>query len=155
MLGGAIALRPAGAQGEPRARDLPHLLSPRPPSGLALPPRISAVEAGFDPAMERGCRLRSAPEARAAGGRGAASTPGRGWRGRALLPGDFPASTRILPSALPADSVLPGDHGRGLPDPSLGRVGGGGGEGCQMLTHEGPRRLPGVPEAVTEETKPE
>lgn len=84
----------------PRARDPPP--ASLTPSGPAPASQISAVEAGFDPAMGVGAAGDQRPEARAAGGRAASTRGGgrggtgrcyRGWISR-LPPGP--------PSALPA-----------------------------------------------------
>ena len=82
----------------PRAKGPPHL-PPLTPSGpSAYLPESRRWRRVSIPWWSVGAGRRSAPEARAAGGR-AASTPGRGpGRDWALLSGlDFSASTRILP----------------------------------------------------------
>lgn len=103
--------RPGGAtcrslSGAPGAKARPRLLKGSVQSGGVLAPENLPESRRWRrvsiPWWSVGAGRRSAPEARAAGGR-AASTPGRGpGRDWALLSGlDFSASTRILPRLSP------------------------------------------------------
>ena len=143
---GARHLAPArarGAQrGEPARQGTPPPASPYTLRPQRLPPRISAVEAGFDPLVERGCRPEigaGGPSGRRACGEhpGAGAGAGLGAAIGAGFLGFHPDS----PSALPADSVLLGDHvTRAAFDPSLGA---GRGRGREGVSDAGPTRARG------------
>lgn len=136
---------PAEHRGEPARQGTPPIPPPASPYTLwprRLPPRISAVEAGFDPVMERGCRPEigaGGPSGRRACGEhpGAGAGAGLGAAIGAGFLGFHPDS----PSALPADSVLLGDHvTRAAFDPSLGA---GRGRGREGVSDAGPTRARG------------
>lgn len=140
--GGHMPLAQWGPRGQGSSQVVKGQRSKRGCPCFREPPRISAVEAGFDPLVERGCRPEigaGGPSGRRACGEhpGAGAGAGLGAAIGAGFLGFHPDS----PSALPADSVLLGDHvTRAAFDPSLGA---GRGRGREGVSDAGPTRARG------------